>query len=365
MKIVHLVDTMEMGGAEKLVAQLCRHQRQEGLEASVHCLYRVGILGEELRAEGFEVVLHRPSWPAGRPGSIYHKLRRSKPDVVHCHNAAATILGAIPARLAGAKGVVATRHGIVSAPHSLRRELKFAFASRSCNWIVAVCEQARSNLMAAPFAARRKIVRIYNATLEPRCNGASRPLKSGFALLHVARLCPAKDQETLLRAFAQAKDRVPDLQLWIVGGGILRRQLETLASQIGLNGSVTFFGEQVDVAPFFVEADLYVLSSITEGVPVSLLEALAVGLPAVVTDVGGMSEIARLSGATVAVPASNVAALAVAIEKMANSRDELPRLREIARQCHLANFTLERMANEYMALYNNTHPPRDNRNLSS
>jgi glycosyltransferase involved in cell wall biosynthesis len=219
--------------------------------------------------------------------------------------------------------------------------------------------------MAAPFAARHKIVRIYNATLAPRCNGAHLPLKSGFTLLHVARLNLDKDQETLLRAFALAKARVPDLKLWIVGGGGLFSKLEDLAQRLGLNGSVTFFGEQSDVSPFLMAADLFVLSSVTEGIPISLLEALAAGLPAVVTDVGGMSEVARLSDATIAVPASDPAALAVAIETIAQSRDELPRLQNIARQCHLANFTFERMASEYMALYNNTRPATDNHRLSS
>src|SRR3974390_3050953 len=163
MKIVHLTDSMEMGGAEKLISLLCRWQREQGHDVSVLCLYCVGVLGEELRREGFEVVLQAPSKLGLHAFSIYKKFRECGPDVVHCHNATAAILGALPARAAGAKSVIVTRHGIVDPPYALRRELKFAFASRWCNWIVAVCDQARGNLMAAPLAARRKIVRIYNA----------------------------------------------------------------------------------------------------------------------------------------------------------------------------------------------------------
>jgi len=251
--------------------------------------------------------------------------------------------------------VVATRHGIVAPPYALRRELKFAFASRWCNWIVAVCEQACNNLMAAPFAARRKIVRIYNAAGALPRTGGRPPVKSGFTLLHVARLNPVKDQPTLLRAFALARTRVPDLRLWIVGGGEQRSKLEALAREIGLKGSVTFFGEQTEVGNFFAAADLFVLSSVSEGVPVSLLEALAAGLPAVVTDVGGMSEVARLSAATMTAPPGNPPALAAAIEQMARSRDQLPQLGKIAQQCYAAHFTLERMANDYMRLYCSAH----------
>jgi len=353
MKIVHLADSMEMGGAEKLIGLLCRLQREQGHDPSVHCLYQVGVLGKELRADGFEVTMH-PTVAGGRPRSIYKRFKIAKPDVVHCHNATAAIVGAIPARLAGAKTIVVTRHGLVAPPYALRRELKFAAVSRWCDWIVAVCEAARRNLIAAPFATSHKVVRVYNAAPALHCNGTPPPVKSGFTLLHVARLSLAKDQETLLRAFAMAKVQVRDLRLWIVGDGSLRSTLEALAQQLGLTDSVTFFGEQRDVAPFFAAADLFVLSSVTEGVPVSLLEAMSIGLPAVVTDVGGMSEIARLSRATKVIPPSSPTALADAIQQVAQSRTELLPLRNLALQCYAANFTPERMADEYMRLYHNS-----------
>jgi glycosyltransferase involved in cell wall biosynthesis len=351
MRIVHLAETMEMGGAEKLISLLCRWQRQQGHEVRVHCLYRLGPLGEALRKDGFEVVLYDASGIGGRAGNVYRQLNRWKPDVVHCHNATAAIIGSIPSRNAGVKNIVVTRHGIVAPPYLLRREVKFAFASRWCNWIVAVCEQARSNLMDAPFAARDKVVRIYNAAHIRNGGAPTPPTKSGFTLLHVGRLAPVKDQDTLLKGFALAKSTVPDLHLWIVGGGPLQAKLVALSREIGVRDSVTFFGEQADVSPFLTAADLFVLSSLSEGVPVSLLEALASGLPAVVTEVGGMAEIARLSNATLTVPPSNPSALASAMEKMATSRDRLPQLRKNARECYAANFTLERMGSEYMALY--------------
>ena len=349
-KIVHLVDNMEIGGAEKLIAMLCQWQREQGHDPSVRCLYRIGLLGEQLRKDGFEVALADPSG-SGRFDKIYFGLRKLKPDVLHCHNATATILGSAPARFAGVQSIIATRHGIVAPPHHLRRELKFSLASRCCDWIVAVCDQARSNLMAAPFAARAKIVRIYNAVRGLSSAASPRMMKSGFTLVNVARLNWAKDQETLLRAFACAKSRVPDLQLWIVGDGDLRCRLEGLSRELGLSGSVTFFGEQQDVSPFLQGADLFVLSSVTEGVPISLLEALQASLPAVVTNVGGIAEVTRLSEAILSVPPSNPEALAAAIEKMARSRGELPQLGKMARSCYLRNFAFDRMASEYMALY--------------
>ncbi len=351
MKIVHLTDSMEMGGAEKLIESLCRVQRQQGHDPVVHCLYRIGMLGDKLCDEGFEVTTNEAATSVGRAYNAHVLFRRYRPDVVHCHNATATIVGAIPARFAGAKRVVATRHGLVAPPYSLRQELKFAVASRWCDAIVAVCGQTWHNLIAAPLAARSKIVCIYNAVEAVRCNGFPSLIKSGFTLLHIARLSPPKDQKNLLRAFALARAEVPDLQLWIVGDGPARSELEHLVRELGITSNVTFFGERAVVAPFFAAADLFVMSSVTEGLPLSLLEAMSVGLPAVVTDVGGMGEVARMSKAIISVPRSNPMALANAIREVAQLRGDLSRLQDAARQCYAANFTLERMANEYMLLY--------------
>lgn len=342
---------MEMGGAEKLTATLCRLQRDRGHKPSVHCLYRLGVLGEELQAEGFEVVLHHPSSFFHLVCSLYRSFRRSRPDVVHCHNATAAIIAALPARLAGVKTVIVTRHGLVEPPYQLRRELKFALASRWCDWIVGVCESTRTNLLAAPFAARDRIIHIYNGAW-PADIRAVPQLKKGFTLLYVGRLAPPKDIATLLQAVSLTRTHHPEVQLWIVGDGPLELSLRNRADELGLSECVTFFGEQVEVSPFMLAADLFVSSSVTEGLPVSLLEAMSVGLPAVVTDVGGMGEIARLSGAVKLVPSSDPQAMAAALCAAVARRQELPKMGQQASYCYEQYFRPERMLDDYMSLYN-------------
>ena len=355
LRIAHVGDSMEMGGAEKLTATLCRLQRDRGHIASVHCLYRLGVLGEELQDEGFEVILHPHSSFLYLMRSLYREFRRSAPDVVHCHNATAAIFAALPARLAGVKTVIATRHGLVKPPYQLRRELKFALASRLCDWIVGVCEGTRTNLLAAPFAARERIIHIYNGASPVDKHAAPRP-KFGFTLLYVGRLAPLKDHCTLLQAVSLVRMRHPDVRLWIVGDGPLEFGLRKLTDELGLNECVTFFGEQADVSPFLLAADLFVSSSVTEGLPVSLLEAMSVGLPAVVTDVGGMSEIARLSGAVTLVPSCDPQGMAEALNDAVARRQELPEKRKLASDCYTQYFRPERMLDEYMNLYNRLIP---------
>jgi glycosyltransferase involved in cell wall biosynthesis len=350
LNIAHVVDSMEMGGAEKLTAMLCRMQRDDGHNPSVHCLYLVGVLGEELQAEGFEVFLHQSGSPLKKMRSLYKYFRQCRPDAVHCHNATAAIFAALPARLAGVKTVIATRHGLVDPPYQLRRELKFALASRFCDSIVGVCESTRTNLMAAPFAARDRIIHIYNGASPPNVQAAPQP-KNGFTLLCVGRLAPSKDHATLLHAVALTRAHHPDVQLWMVGDGPLEPDLRKLSADLGLDSCLTFFGEQTDVSPFMLAADLFVMSSVTEGLPVSLLEAMSAGLPAVVTGVGGMGEIARLSGAVTLVPSSDPEAMAAALSKAIVQRQELPKLGQIASTTYERYFRPERMFNEYISLY--------------
>jgi len=270
---------------------------------------------------------------------------------VHCHNATAAILAALPARLAGVNTVIATRHGLVKPPYLLRRELKFALASRWCDWIVGVCEGTRTNLLAAPFAARDRIIHIYNGASPADLQAVPRQ-KNGFILLYVGRLAPLKDLATLLHAVALTHSHHPNVQLWIVGDGPLESSLRKLSAELGLNEFVTFFGEQTDVSPFMLGADLFVSSSVTEGLPVSLLEAMSVGLPALVTDVGGMGEIARLSGAVSLVPPSDPEGMAGALCSAVVRRQELTKMGELASHCYEEYFRPERMLDDYMTLYN-------------
>jgi glycosyltransferase involved in cell wall biosynthesis len=355
LRIAHVVDSMEMGGAEKLTATMCRMQRDRGHTASVHCLYLVGVLGEDLQAEGFEVVLHRPHSFFLLMRCLYRAFKRSRPDVVHCHNATAAILAALPARLAGVETVIATRHGLVDPPYLLRRELKFALASRCCDWIVGVCEGTRTNLLAAPFAARDRIIHIYNGASPADIRAVPRQ-KSGFTLLYVGRLAPLKDLATLLHAVALTRSHHPNVRLWIVGDGPLDFSLRKLTDELGLKECVTFFGEQADVSPFLLAADLFVSSSVTEGLPVSLLEAMSAGLPALVTDVGGMREIARLSGAVTLVPSSDPEGMAGALCDAVARQQELHKMGRLASYCYEEHFRPERMLDEYMNLYSRCIP---------
>ncbi|HEY0161302.1 MAG TPA: glycosyltransferase, partial [Edaphobacter sp.] len=146
MKIVHVVYSLEMGGAEILVAQLCRLQREHGHDVSVIAYSNLGTLGEKLVEEGFSVVVLGEAPLPKTFLRFIRELRRLRPEVVHCHNPAPTLQAAIPARLAGARSIIATRHSLVAPPYNTSEEIAFNFAARFCDWIVGICDATCENL---------------------------------------------------------------------------------------------------------------------------------------------------------------------------------------------------------------------------
>lgn len=352
MRIAHVIDSMEIGGAEAVVAALCRLQAAAGHQVSVHCLFKGGTVAGKLEAEGFPIFVHGPA--AGRLiWRLYREFRRTRPDVVHCHNKAATVHAAPVARMSGVRAVFSTRHGMAAPPYRLRKDFKYwACAALFCSRVVAVCETARRNMNRNAGPLARRVITIRNGAY-PSCT-SSGPVGTGgegFKIVTVGRLAPAKDYHGLLRSVAVALLHVPDLQVWIVGDGQEAASLKTLAVELGIGQSVQFLGEQSAVGDWLTRADVFVLSSVSEGLPISILEAMAAGLPAIVTDVGGMPEVLSLSGGGKVVPVGRVDLLAQAITEFASRRPDLKELGRKARSCYLEHFLPERMADEYLNLY--------------
>jgi len=355
MKIAHVVDSMEIGGAETLVSQMCHLQREKGHEPCVYAVANLGPLGERMRTEGFLVQANVARHLSDAPLSFFRLFKEAHPDVVHLHNPTPTVYAALAARMAGVPSIVSTRHSLVGTPHRLVVELKYAFAAACCDWIAGICDATTDNLKSIHSIPARKIVRVYNGAAPLRRVAREQwPPKSGFTLVYVGRLEPVKNHTLLLNAFRAAMTSVPELRLWMVGDGSERKMLESLAAELGISAQVTFWGQQLDVAPFFSAADAFIMSSKSEGLPMSLLQAFSLGLPAIVTYVGGMAEVVRMAQAGFAVPVTDATRMTAAIQRMATSNTEREQFATNAKAAFHSRFTLETMVDAYMDLYRNT-----------
>lgn len=355
MKIAHIVDSMEVGGAEMLVLQMCRLQRELGHDPSVYAVAALGPLGERMQSEGFSVHPNVGEHLVDSVQNFSRIFKRSLPDVVHIHNPTPTIYASMAARMAGVPSIVSTRHSLVAPPHKMVAEMKYAIAARFCDWVVGICDATTNNLKQLHTVPARKIARVYNGAAPiVRLPQNSLPPKSGFTLVYVGRIEPVKNHPLLLNAFRTALESMPDLRLWMVGGGTELNALQALAGNLGLADRVTFWGQQLDVAPFFSAADAFIMSSMSEGLPMSLLQAFSLGIPAVVTDVGGMAEVVRLSRAGILVPPTGSREMADAIVRIASNAAERNEFSKNAVSSFNKSFSLQTMVDAYMDLYRDT-----------
>jgi glycosyltransferase involved in cell wall biosynthesis len=348
-RIAHVINTLDVGGAERLVVALARSQRRSGHTVQVQCVFRSGPLEAELAADGISVLAGHMTSRVGRARALAAAFWRFSPDVVHCHNVAATLLAAPIARLLGARAVISTIHGIDEHGSASLEGAKFWLAARACSYVVGVSGALSQVLSRGRFASRSRVVTILNGADAPSLPTFP-PRPGGPVLLCVARLSRMKDHATLLRAIAAVRPSQPDLQLWLVGDGPERNALERLCQELALVDTVHFFGEQQDVGPWLARADLFVLSSAAEGTPLALMEALSAGLIPVVTAAGGVPEIMARSGVGFVVPIGDPAAMANAIGHAIEQRRSWPDWRQRARDAYERHFTIGRMCDDYEQL---------------
>ena len=361
MVIHHLLDNFEIGGAETLVLALSRDMVERGHSVTIHGLSGGGPLMARAQASSISVATYEPCSPTAPLRAfyrlnlmrkLYSAFRSAKPAVVHCHNATPTIMGAPSARAAGVPCIISTRHSVSS--HRARLERKFWASGRFCQKVIGVTEAARKSLSEDPWANSSKLGVIDNGTAVPstqRADNAASIQKDGFTLVTVGRVAPPKNFSGLLDSVAIAAKSVPDLRLWIVGDGELRADLEVKIKELQLEQHVQLLGMRSDVGYVLAQADLFVLSSVREGLPIALLEAMALNIPALVTDVGGMPDVVKGAGCGFVVPPADPEAMAEAIVNAAMNRSSLPALGAAGKQAYEDRFTLAQTSTKYLDLY--------------
>jgi glycosyltransferase involved in cell wall biosynthesis len=174
---------------------------------------------------------------------------------------------------------------------------------------------------------------------------------NNYRAIHVARLNWVKDQATLLRAARRVADKLPEFKLDIIGDGPAREDLATLHRELGLQQNVRLHGARDDVPDWLPKADMFVLSSVSEGICLTLLEAMAAGLPVVATDVGGNREIVAVGRTGRLVPARDPEGLAKAILAMCENTSLAREMGRRGRERVENHFDVRTMVARYEAMY--------------
>lgn len=349
MKVVHLTLGLDVGGQEKLLVEFARHADRSRFELTFVSLTTRGALADDLEGLGWPVIALEA--PQGLRPSLMLRLARLfaklRADVVHTHDDRPNVHGAPAARLAGVRRVIHTRHS-QGTRLSRRQEWLVRAVSEFDDRFVCISQDSARFAVKQGVSRRRVVVLPNGIDLERFAHTG--PATDGAAIL-VARLAPEKDVGTLLAAAARVATVHPDFRLLIAGDGPCRGGLETLASEANLGNVVDFLGVVRDVPGLLTKGRLFVLSSVTEGISLTLLEAMARGLPVIATAVGGNPEVVAAGRTGLLVPPRDPDALAEALGQLWTQPDLRARMGAAGRQRVEALFDVRRMVADYEALY--------------
>lgn len=360
MVIAHVIHSFRVGGQEVMAVELASRQVARGnsvlaisltpdVPGSLEGAFaRAGVKTLHLRKRG-------PSIDVTLPFRLALAFLRNSVDVVHLHNEQPLIYGALAGKLARCT-VVATRHGLVIASPQqlwLRRQ-----AGRMVDSDVSVSMEVANSTRAHRLVEERKVAVIENGIdlgrYQPRAEvraevRAELGLPDDSLVIGiVCRLVECKNVGLLLRAALPHLS--PATQLLIIGDGPERPQLEALARQQSQGRFARFLGQRTDVARLLNALDLFALSSNTEGHPISVIEAMATGLPVLATQVGGIPEMIE-DGKTGFLAPNDEQAYAARLVAALDQRLSWPAMGVAARTEAHKRFSSETMTDRYLALY--------------
>jgi len=295
-------------------------------------------------------------------------IRKVRPDVVHTHTAKAGAVGRTAALLAGTRRpvVVHTFHGhVLRGYFGTGGTLVFraieTLLARASHRLIAVSPEVRDELVALRVAPRDKfsVVRL-GIELEPRVHFDGDPAEvrrrhgipeGKFVVGWFGRMTAVKRTDDLLTMLAGVRERGVDALLLLVGDGDDRERLEQRAHDLGLARSCLFLGYQEDVAPWYAVCDAVVLTSASEGTPVTIIEALAAGRPVVATKVGGVPDVVDEGETGFLVRPHDTHALAERLEILAGDPVRRSAMGELGRARMLERYAVERLVDDVDALY--------------
>lgn len=367
MRLCLVLNVALVGGAEVVLLDMFRHLDPRRVRPELVCLREAGPLGEDLRRDGFDVtVLGRRGWRDLRATfALWTHLRRRRPDVVLvCHfQRAPLVLGPLFARLARVPATVVAVHGM-----GMR-----AIGSRVLPSYVVETLGIVTDALALLVPSQGRYLRDQEGVGRfPWRDAPEHYVPNGIRIpapgtpesraevrrelgladddvvaVLVARLAPLKGHDVLLRALARLAPTLPRLRAVLVGEGPLADELAALAEELGITDRLVFTGLRRDVGRVLDAADIGVLPSLHEAVPISIIEEMAAGLPIVATDVGGLPDTVADGEQGVIVPPGDVEALAAGIGRLV-ADDELRRaMGKRGRQRAESEYSIENTARAY------------------
>lgn len=324
-RVLYLAHAFMVGGAEEMVLNLVKRLPPR-FEPVVGCIHEPGPIGHEIRRTGVPFTVLGLTPGLRRPGDIWRirrYLREVRPEILHPFLLTASLYGRLAAVLARVPIILGTEVNIYEnkqRAHALAERLLMARTDA----VIASAESVRDFYVKQVHASHAKVEVIYNAVdwsaLAPTADraairgAAGVPLDAPLACI-IARLTEQKAHRHLFDAIADTPALAP-LHLMVVGDGHLRGALEAQVSARGLDDRVHFLGARRDLGSLLGASDIFVMPSLWEGLPLSMILALGAGLAVVATRVAGIPEVVKDGETGLLVPPGDSAALGAALTRV-------------------------------------------------
>lgn len=361
--VCQVLHGLDVGGAEVLAARLARRLRGAFRFVFV-CLDQLGVLGQRLSEEGFAVhVLGRKQGVDLRcTRELARVMQQERIDLLHAHQYTPFFYGATARLLWRKAPVLFTEHGRWFPDYPRRKRM---IANRLLlerrDRVVGVGEAVRGALIHNEGIPARRVAVIYNgidlsafANQDGQRDVVRRELglePGSPVIIQVARLDVLKDHATAIRTIGHVVKQRPDARLLIVGDGPEGQAIRGLVQQEGLTEQVRFLGLRNDVPRLLAASDVALLTSVSEGIPLTLIEAMAARLPVVSTKVGGVSEIVEEERTGLLGPSGDPRALADQLLRLLGDPDLRERMGQLGLERAYAFFSEEQMHDRYQRLY--------------
>jgi glycosyltransferase involved in cell wall biosynthesis len=359
--VVQVVQSIDKGGLETMAANLAVDLADRGIRSTVVSLEVGGVLQSRLEASGVTVhVLGDGRWRNPRTHLQLARIFRDQAaDVVHTHHLPCLLSSSLARKLAGVARLVHTEHAYQYLERAPVLRRVFRAASHAASSVVLVGAEMREyyhRVVRVPDSRLRVITNgIDTARFHPRADVAalrrSLGLPDGVLVGSAGRFAPVKNLPLLVRAVALGRAQGANLHLIMVGDGADRSTIETLAATQGLGDAVRFLGWRTDVADVIAALDIFALTSVTEGLPLAVLEAMACGVPVVTSAVGDLPTVISPGETGFTFESGDEHALAAILVRLAGSPDERRAMGARARDAALARYSQRAMVDAYLDVY--------------
>jgi glycosyltransferase involved in cell wall biosynthesis len=361
-KIAHVTFDMRIGGTEMVIKNIIEGSNTKLFEMSIFCIEKpLGPWGVELENAGTQVEAkeRKPGFDLSLIFAIRKHIKENQIDVLHCHQYTPWTYGAIAA--AGTKTkVIFTEHGrFYPDISSWKRKFVNPLLVKITNQVTAISSATKNALIQYEFIPSKKIKVVYNGIKPLQVDSddvinikAELGIQEDSLIFGtVARLDPIKNHQMMLHAFKLVKERYNNARLIIVGDGEELDNITATIHHLGLKDDVILTGYKTNPTSYLAIFDTYLLSSFSEGTSMTLLEAMSISKPCVVTDAGGNKEIVVNNENGFVTPNNDAEAFANAMIKLVENPEMHKKKSAKSAERYRELFSDKAMNNEYENIY--------------